>query len=213
MPKRCTDAWKAHLAQDPSTMATCWRIQRLDGTVLCFTNHSDDLWMDDNLLNVFGLSFGSSVRNYYSNAGIAASQVNEAAGTKANNANLKILLDNGQITEADLWAGKLDQSDVMVFTVNYNDVAGMGPFDLWRGYLGETSKDGSWLSLEVQSLFARTDQNVGRITGETCPYVFGDAFCGVDLGGNNPDGVPYTLTGRTVTSFTNRVTFNCAALI
>ena len=216
MSKLLTEDWANALSLSPTTLAVCWRIERRDGTVYCFTSAVRDLVMADSAFLPYGILSGSTERTYRSSAGISPSEVNESAGSAPANLNIEFLVedsspDEGVITMRDIRAGLFDGADVLVFTVNYMDLT-MGPFEPWRGYLGDVSKENSLASVEVNSLARKTEQEIGMITGETCRWRFGSEECGVDLSGTNPDGVPYTWEGQTVASASSRHRFVAASL-
>ena len=44
--KAASAALASHLAQSTTTLATCWKVKRRDGTILGFTDHDRDLPVD-----------------------------------------------------------------------------------------------------------------------------------------------------------------------
>ena len=213
MPKTASVAWKNHLKRDPLTLATCYRIERRDGTVITFTTCVFDLVIDDADLNTVGnFDYATNERTYSATA-LAPSESREVIGTTPNNLNLQLPVDDGLIQGDELGAGLYDYAQVLVFTVNYEDLT-MGPFDIWLGYLGAISQQKQVASVEVNSLSTRAQQTIGRVTRENCRHRFGSPACGVNLAGNNPDGVPYTASGVTVTATGSNahLIFRCSAL-
>ena len=212
MPKTASNDWKAHLAQDPTTLATCYRIEKRDGSFVTLSTCVFDLEIDDSEFDAFGFGLGSTSRTYSATA-LAPSESNESAGLRANNFNLQLPVDDDIVNELNLWSGEFDYAKIIVFTVNYQDIS-MGVFDPWRGYLGQVSLMRQTGSIEVNALATRAEQTIGRVTKENCRHRFGSPACGVNLAGNDPNGVAYTATGVAVTAQgTNaHLIFRCSAL-
>ncbi|MBX6323306.1 MAG: DUF2163 domain-containing protein, partial [Rhodospirillaceae bacterium] len=84
----------AHLTQEVTTLATCWRIARRDGTVLGFTDHDQDLVVD-------GLT-------YLASAGYDRSAIASSAGLAVDNLEIQGIIDHDLIREQDLRAGLWD---------------------------------------------------------------------------------------------------------
>lgn len=157
---------QAHLAQEVTTLATCWKITRTDGQVFCFTDHDGDLVVD-------GLS-------YLASSGVTPSAVSSQLGLAVDNLELEGMLQDAALSEADILSGKFDHAAVSVFMVNYaapND----GTLPLKAGWLGELSlKDGMFVA-EIRGLSSLLQQNIGQVYTKTCRAKLGDARCGVNL--------------------------------
>jgi len=50
--KTVSPALAGHLAQETTTLATCWRLARADATVRGYTDHDADLVIDDSALGL-----------------------------------------------------------------------------------------------------------------------------------------------------------------
>jgi uncharacterized phage protein (TIGR02218 family) len=153
----------SHLSGEHLTLATCWKVTRLDGEVFGFTDHdstSGDLAVD-NL------------------------EVNGA-------------LDAASITEGDLLAGVWDHAEVIIFRVNYLDLAG-GVLYLRNGRIGEVRSGRSYFAAELLGLAQKLQQTIGEVYTPSCRADLFDARCKLDE-------ASFTVTG-TVTHVTDRRTF------
>ena len=166
-----------HLAQEVTTLATCWKITRTDGTVLCFTDHDADIAVE-------GL-------RYLASSGITPTAVSSQLGLSVDNLELQGMLQDGSLSEADILAGKYDHAAVSIFMVNHQSPAD-GVLPLKSGWLGEVSLNGGAFTAEIRGISAMLQQEIGQVFTSTCRAQLGDARCGIDLSG-------FTVTG-TVTA-------------
>ncbi len=172
-------ALQNHLAQEVTTLATCWKITRTDSTVLCFTDHDTDLTVD-------GLT-------YLSSSGITPTAVSSQLGLSVDNLELQGMLQDGALSEADILAGKFDHAAVSIFMVNHQSPAD-GQLLLKAGWLGEVSLNSGAFTAEVRGISAMLQQNIGQVYTKNCRAKLGDARCTVDLSAFTKTG---TVTGAT----------------
>lgn len=182
--KAISVALEQHLAQPQTTMATCWRVQLVNGTVYGFTS------FDRNLV-VNGVT-------YRADSGFAASAIASNGNLAADNLEMTGLLKSTSITEADLQAGLWDFAAIEVFQVNWADLS-QGTMKMRRGTLGEVKVTRQQFMAELRGLAQQVQQTIGQIYSPSCRADFGDARCTVALG-------PLTVTG-TITSVTDGRTF------
>lgn len=155
----------AHLASGSTTMCTCWRITRGDGTVLGFTDHDRALVFD-------------SV-SHEPDTGFDQSAAVAHAGLQVGGLDVTGAFASERITESDLEAGLYDNARVEAWLVNW---ATPSERHLMRiGSIGEVRRAGQQFTAEVRSLSHALDQERGRIFRATCDADLGDARCGVDL--------------------------------
>lgn len=167
----------AHLAQEVTTLATCWSIKRKDGTTLYFTEHDRDLVVDGN--------------TYVAALGMSPTAVSSQSGLAVDNLEFEGMLSAEAITEADILSGRYDHAKISIFMVNYADPA-MGKLSLKTGWLGEVTLQGGQFVAELRGLSSRLQQVIGDVYTSYCRAALGDARCGVNL-------ATYTVTG-TVTA-------------
>lgn len=179
-----------HLAQETTTLATCWKITRRDTTVMGFTSHIESL-------TVSGTTYSADMGSY------VPSTIRTSSDMAVDNLELQAVFDSAYITEQDLRAGKYDFAQVEIFQVNYTDVS-QGVLKLRRGWLGEVASHGHYFQAELRGLMQALQQTVGRVYGKRCDADLGDARCMVSLAG-------ITLSG-TVTSVASRQQFDGTAI-
>jgi len=165
--KSVSVALKAHLAGRTTTLATCWKCTRTDGTVLGFTDHDRD---------------------------ITYSGVTYVATTDAldvDNLEVQGKIEAPSITEADLAAGLWDYARFEIFQINWADTT-MGVLKQRTGRLGKvTLKKGVFVA-EFRGLMQAYTRTVGEITSPMCRAQFGDTRCTKSLAAYTVTG---TLTG------------------
>lgn len=172
-----TSALNAHLAQEVTTLATCWSIKRKDGTTLYYTDHDTPVVVDG--------------QTYQAADSMSPSAVSSSSGLAVDNLEFAGMLSSAAITEADILSGRYDHAEISIFMVNYMDPT-MGKLDLKTGWLGEVTLQGGQFIAEMRGLSSRLQQTIGDVYTSTCRAQLGDSKCGVNL-------TSYTVTG-TVTA-------------
>jgi uncharacterized phage protein (TIGR02218 family) len=171
-----------HLALQRTNLCMCWKITRVDSTVLGFTDFHEDLFID-------GLW-------YQSQAGmVRATAISGGSDLSVANADVETVLDSDNIDREDLEAGLFDYAEVKIFLVNYLNPSSF-QIKLLRGRLGEVSLEQQTANAELRSLTQMLQQRTGRTHEVACSYELGDAKCGVSL-------AAFTVTG-TVTAVINQ---------
>ena len=164
--KAFSPALGAHLAGGVTTLCTCWRLARADGSVLGFTDHDRTIVFD-------GVSHEPAT-------GLDASDAVAHAGLQVGGLEVTGALSSDRITEDDLQAGVYDNAAVEAWLVNWADPGQRHRMRV--GSIGEVRRDGSGFTAEVRSLAHALDQARGRIFRATCDADLGDHRCRVDLG-------------------------------
>jgi uncharacterized phage protein (TIGR02218 family) len=161
-----TTALAAHLKQESTTLATCWRVQLTDGTTLGFTDHDADLVVGG--------------WRYLAATGYTASAVETSAALNVDNLDVEGMLESPSITEEDLQAGRWDYARIEIFMVNWT-APDAGKLVQRVGTLGEVSAEGSRFRAEIRGLMQALQQSIGELYGPSCRADFGDARCKFDL--------------------------------
>jgi len=187
--KTISPALDAHLAQQQTSLATCWRAELTDGSILGFTSHDRDI-----VLN--GLTYEAS-------AGFSPTAIASNADLAADNLELDGVLASPSITETDLQSGRWDFARITIQMVNWADLS-QGSLVQQVGTIGEVRVQRGQFTAELRGLAQQVQQQVGQIYSATCRAKFGDARCGVALG-------PLTVTA-TVTSVQSDRQFTATAL-
>ena len=173
-----------HLSGEVTTLATCWKLARRDGTIIGFTNHNENILYD-------------SV-TYLAASGFTPSAVANNSELAVDNLDVEGVIDSIVITEEDIKAGLYDYAQIEIFMINYNDIS-QGDINLRTGGLGERKFSKNRFVIEVRGLMQSLAQGIGDLYSPACRADLGDLRCGVNLSG-------FTLTGS-VTSVTNNQVF------
>jgi uncharacterized phage protein (TIGR02218 family) len=169
----------AHLAQEVTTLATCWKLTRRDGAVLGFTDHDQDVLFD-------GVT-------YQAESGFTPSAVQNSGDLRVDNLDLEGVLRAGSLREEDIRAGLYDFAGIDVFLVNYRDT-GQGALPLRRGWLGEVALAQGAFVAEMRGLTQRLSQSAGELYSATCRATLGDGRCRVNLAAHTVSGTVTAVT-------------------
>lgn len=186
--KTVPSALATHLAGEVTTLCTLWRLTRRDGTVMRFTDHSEDVVLGS---ETFEASTG------YSRSAIAAN-----SALQVDNVDLEGMLDSAAITEDDLRAGIYDFAAVDVLMVNWASPSD-GALTLRTGTLGEVSLATGTFTAELRGLAQALQTQIIELITPDCRATFGDARCGYDLSTVTETGTVATVaTARRVVTVT-----------
>jgi len=164
MSKLVSSALQVHLDTREVTMAHCWKVTRLDGTVQGFTEHDVPLTFD-------------SV-TFEADSGFTATKIDSSIGLSVDNLNVEGALSSDTINEDDLSSGRYDDAQVELYWVNFEDVSQR--VLLSKGNLGQVKRGELAFDAELRSQSQRLQQTTGRIYSRTCDAIFGDSRCGAD---------------------------------
>ena len=187
--KTISDALAAHLAQPVTTLATCWKVTRGDGSTFGFCDFSADILFDEQL--------------YKAASGIAASNIKTSDKLDVDNLEVDSILSADTLTDADLLAGLWDGARVEIFLVNWADLS-MGALSLRSGFIGEVKTGRTKFTAELRGLSQKLQQSIGRVYGIDCDADLGDARCQISLSG-------FTVSAS-VSTVTDGAHFTAAAL-
>ncbi len=179
--KTLSTALKTHLAQEVTTLATCWKLTRRDGTVLGFTDHDQDIAFD-------GLTYEAAT-------GFTPTAVESSAALNVDTLDIEGMLAAAHITEADLLAGRYDFAEIEVFLINYAAPQD-GSMILRTGWLGEVRVQGGRFVAELRGLTQQLAQRIGELYSPACRADLGDARCQVNLSGVTVTGTVGSASGN-----------------
>lgn len=163
------------------TLATLWKVTRVDATVIGFTDHDADITI--------------SAVTYQSASGYTRTAIQSTSNLAVDNLELDGLISATAVTEDDLRGNKYQGAEVTVSVCDYENLS-TTPVVLRRGWIGAiTIKDGVYVA-ELRGLSDRLQQTIGRVYGRDCDADFGDARCGIDAtaGAHNATGTVGTVT-------------------
>ncbi len=182
--KTISNELTAHLAQEVTTLAHCWKLTRRDNVVMGFTSHDKDLIIS-------GVTYAAAT-------GFTPTAISGSSSLAVDNLDIEGMLSSGAISEDDILAGIYDFAEIELFLVNYEDLS-QGIMKLRRGWLGEVKLSGQQFVAEVRGLTQRLSQQTGELYSPSCRAELGDSRCKVNL-------ATYTVTGS-VTSVTSQQIF------
>lgn len=171
--KDISNALTAHLAQEVTNLAMCWKVVRRDGVMLGFCDH-------DRTIVFEGVT-------YHAETGFTPSAVQNSHDLRVDNMEMEGVLAAGSLTEADIRAGLYDFAAIDVFMLNYTDVS-QGALRLRKGWLGEVAMGQNAFVAEVRGLTQKLAQSVGELYSASCRAALGDGRCKVDLAGHTVSG-------------------------
>lgn len=164
--KTTTSALAAHYLQTCTTLATCWRVRRMDGEVFGFCTHTRDLVID-------GL-------RYAARSSFEPSALEGAADLSVANMEVQGVLDSSAITERDMLLGRWSYAWVEVFEVNYL-APSAGRAVLRVGTLGQVTISRGTFTAELRGLAQPLQQAWGEVYSLTCRADYGDSRCKIDI--------------------------------
>ncbi len=173
----------AHLAGEVTSLAICWQLTLVGGTVMGFTDHTSDLTISSVL--------------YKAATGFSPTSVETKDKFSVDNLDVAGILDTAAITEVDIMAGKYDFAEILIFMVNVTDLT-QGIVTHRRGWLGEVSLKNGQFVAEVRGLAQKLQQNIVELFSPTCRAVFGDGRCKANLASYTVGGTVNTITSRQV---------------
>ena len=147
-----------------TSLARCWMVRRVDGTVFGFTDHDKDLSFD-------GVTFRAE-------SGMTAHALERSTGLSVDNGQAMGALSSIGLTPAELKAGLFDGAEVWHWLVDWERP------DLrlleFRGTLGEIRQSGGTFEVELRGVAEQLNKPIGRAFLKTCDRALGDAGCKVD---------------------------------
>ncbi|MEX2035584.1 MAG: DUF2163 domain-containing protein [Xanthobacteraceae bacterium] len=165
--KPASPQFTAHLDGEVTTLATCWRLERMDGWVRGFTDH-------DRALVIDGLT-------YVAATGFLPSAIKSGADLSVDNLDVDGFLDDDALKAEDLTAGLFDGARIDIFLVNWADLS-QRRLLLRRGWLGEVKRADNRFSAEIRGIANRLQQTSGKLYSRLCRTDLGSTECKVVLG-------------------------------
>lgn len=153
------------LESGATTLCWCWRIDRVDGASLGFTDHDAALSFDD--------------VTYEAGSAEESGVIEQTAGFSVDAAAVAGVLSADVVTEADIAGGAYDGAEIRLFRVNWAEPS-MRVL-IWRGFIGEIRRGETGFEAEIRGLSSALDRSIGRVIQRRCDAELGDARCGVDL--------------------------------
>ena len=187
--KPISTALNSHIAGEVTTLATCWALNRRDGTEMFFTDFDEDLVIDGD--------------TYLAASGYSRSAIANSSSFSVDNIDIIGNLTSDVIREEDLFAGLYDFAEVRIFMVNWQDLS-QGTLPLRRGWIGEVSAQDGAFTAELRGLAQALLYEVGEVYSPLCGADLGDSRCSVDVDALIETDVVASVTSRdqfTLTSY------------
>lgn len=156
----------AHLKAPVTTLAMCWRIQRVDGVVLGFTQHDRPLTLD-------GLVYGPA-------PAFSLSAIERTKTAAVDNLDVSGVFSSAALRDDDLRLGRYDGAQLTIFRVNWADLS-MGQQHLVTGTIGRVSRKDSGFVAELRGFKHLLQKQVAPVYSANCRAALGDQDCRVDL--------------------------------
>lgn len=153
---------KAHLQEETTTLATCWRVQRRDGAVIALTTHDRDL-------RVGGL-------RYRADGGLTPTAIAESGDLAVDNLEIDGILSSGGIRETDLATGRFDGARISIFLVDWTAPDG-GTLEVKRGTLGRVIREDGQFRAELRGLSHALRRQATEVFSPACRAELGDHRC------------------------------------
>ncbi len=154
-----------HLAQDATTLATCWLLIPRTGNRLGFTDHDRALKVDNVLCEP--------------ESGLIGSEARQSSGFDADDQEVSGALTSDALSVDDLVAGRFDGAVVQTWRVNWQQPEQV--VLVRSGYVGEIRRSNHAFSAEVRGFSSAMEQKQGRLYQYACDARLGDGRCGVKL--------------------------------
>ena len=166
MAKAVSAGLATHLAQSSTTLATCWKVTRTDGTVLAFTDHDRELTLDAD---------GLGAVTYKPSNSFLRSAIETGEKLAVDHLDVVGVLDSAEITEADLIGGRYDNAEVKIFLVNWADLS-QSILKERRGWLGEVDLRDFGFSAELLGLAQAYTDRIVELVSPRCMAELGDEY-------------------------------------
>ena len=151
-----------------TSLALCWRLERLDGAGIGLTSHDEALV--------------SEGERYEPAPGMTPAAVTRSLGLEPHSAEVTGALSSEALDEDDLSVGRWDGARVWLTVVDWK-APEASAIQLMAGEIGSVSIDGESFSADLNGAAVTLQGPVCPATSAECRAEFGDKRCRVDLAG------------------------------
>ena len=167
-----------------TSLALCWRLERLDGAGIALTSHDEPVTSDDT--------------RFEPAPGMTPAAVTRSLGLEPQSAEAAGALSSAALDDTDLSLGRWDGAQVRMMVADWED-GEAAPISLIAGEIGSVSIDGESFTAELRGAAAALEGPVCPATSAECRAAFGDKQCRVDLAGRTTVGHVLSSSGGTLT--------------
>ena len=147
-------------ASELDTVATWWRIERMDGATLGFTSHDRNI------------TFGGVA--YRTAPGMVPSAIRLTSAIDSDSAEITGALSHDSISNDDLIAGRFDGARILVGLVDWKTAENM---TIYAGTIGAVASEGAGFSADLLSLKQALKADIVPRTSPTCRAEFCGTGC------------------------------------
>lgn len=155
------------LQTDVTTVAWCWKLTLQDGTILGFTNHDNDLHIN----NI----------TYEASSGFEPTTVDTTSDMSTDNLEVSGVIDSERIIAKDIANGRFDFAEVEIFLCNWMKLTDPIMM-LRRGTIGRISHGKNGFQAEIRGLLEAFQQTTGLLYQKQCRAQFADDKCKLSKG-------------------------------
>ncbi len=174
--------------------AQCWKVTRLDGTVLGFTTHDQPI------------TFGTT--SYIPCGSLESSAIEMNALLKdAGSQELSGLISDSRVTAKDLAGGVYNGALVEVWLFPWSNAGGEIPVKVSKGCIGSIEQGEAMYKADVVSdAVMLGERSLLETVTPTCRYTFGESRCTIDL-------ATVTVTGTVTATVTPNIRINASSRV
>lgn len=170
-----------HITGETTSLATCWKVTRRDGSIFGFTDFDKNLTVDSLV--------------YQASSGYTRSAIHTIANLAVDNLDIESAIDSETLSAADLRAGVWDGATIEIFLVNWANLAN-GKIILKRGTIGEVELKDTVFRAELRGLSQALSQQIVELYTPDCRADLGDARCKINLAALTVTGAITAVTDR-----------------
>ena len=159
------DNFAARLASGASQYAHAWILRRTDGVTLGFTDHDQDIIVDQVLC--------------VSATGLDAKDFTSEIGLAAGGGEILGALQAAALREEDIVGGAYDGAEIRFYLCDSEPPNEFILLDVLT--IGEIKRDATSFVAELRGLAHKLSEELGRNYQQRCDADFGDARCRIDL--------------------------------
>lgn len=156
------------VAGELTSVAFCWRLERVDGAGLGLTSHDEPVLSD-------GVVHEPA-------AGIVPAAIERRLGIEPQSSEVAGSLSSEALDSSDLALGRWDGAGVTLTAVDWQS-PNAAPVTLLGGEIGGVSIDGESFSADLRGAASKLSSSVCPATSAECRAELGDKRCRVDLAG------------------------------
>lgn len=190
MVKAIPTGMQSDLNAGATTHCFCWKVTRVDATVMGFTDH-------DQNITISGVTYEAAT-------GFTASAIKNTNTLAVDDSQADGALSSGAITEADIDSKKYDYAEVSIYRVDFTNPS-TNNVEIFTGYLGTLTRGKVSFMTELRSIAQALNQPQGNLYTKTCGVDLFSAECGLSVG-SITNGL---LTGKAVAAPFSRRMFSC----